>query len=256
MWFHSYSLGLIGSSIKEAYRHEALRQVWMLDMLTPPSYKPRLPNELREATGDYKATWEEMFGEWLKAYAANLDANLRLEALHGGDLEDAADEVDAVKIKLPNGNFEPEYIFSSMLSNQILQSQREARHDVASENDDMVIEEIFQTMEDSKVCEDCDSQDGTPVDQVRVEGHVYSFNCRCFERIVPRDFAELLRNGTDEEKQAALDMDARGLIPDSMAIKDADGNLMAHFSIDFEKWVEGYQGQYIRGQAGWTARAE
>ena len=245
--FHDWAKSHVEESVKDAYRHEALRQVWMLDMLTPPSRKPKLPAKaLQEAARpEDAAAWDQALNEWLRAYAANLNTNLRLEALHGGSLEDAAAEVDATKVD----GFDPEYKLASMLSGQILKAQRDARADVTDENGDLVAEEIFQTMEDSAVCEDCDSQDGKRVEDVEMLPHVYGFNCRCFERIVPRDFAELLRGGDEDEKAAALDADARGLIPDSMAIRGPDGKLMAHIHIDFEKWM-GEQGQFISGRAG------
>ena len=41
--FYNHARTLIEKSLREAYRHEAMRQVWMLDMLTPPSFKPKLP---------------------------------------------------------------------------------------------------------------------------------------------------------------------------------------------------------------------
>ena len=135
--------------------------------------------------------------------------------------------------------FDPAYKFSSMLTDQILRSQRDARADVADENDDLSAEEIFQTMEDSAVCEDCNSQDGVKVEDVDVSGHVYGFGCRCFERIVPRPFAELLRGGDDDEKDAALMADARGLVPDAMVVKGADGELVGTFTMPFEKYVRG-----------------
>ena len=255
--FHDRATPLIRNASRQAYRHEAMRQVWMLDMLTPPSYKPRLPERaLREAgaprPGAVAVTWEQALGEWLRAYAANLGTNLRLEALHEGGITDAADEVDKAKID----GFEPGYKFSSVITDQVLLAQREARSDVADTNDDLVAEEIFQTMEDGRVCEDCDSQDGKRLEDVEMLPHVYGFNCRCFERIVPRAFAELLRNGSDEERQAALDADARGLVPDAMAIKDPDSGLIpseqtlkAHIFVDFDKWM-GQEGMSISGRAG------
>ena len=252
--FHNVALRLIRDSIRESYRHEAIRQCWMLDMTTPPSRRPKMPAKaLQEAARPGQGVkWETAIGEWLRAYAANLGTNLRLEALHGGSITDAADEVDKAKID----GFEPGYKFSSAITDQVLLAQREARSDVADENDDLIAEEIFQTMEDSAVCEDCESQDGKKLEDVEIEGHVYGFRCRCFERIVPRQFAELLRNGTEEEKQAALDADARGLVPDAMAIKDASSGIVpseqtlkAHIVVDFDKWM-GEQGLSISGRAG------
>lgn len=243
--FFNSILRFMRDTVKDAYRHEALRHVWMLDMLTPPSRKPRIPGKaLREALRpeDYKTGWEQALAEWLRAYAANLNTNLRLEALHEGSITDAADEVDATKVD----NFDPIYKLSSMLFTQILQAQRDARDDVAGENEDLVAEEIFQTLEDSAVCDICDAEDGKPADEA--EPIPVHYGCRCFTRIVPRDFAELLRNGTDDEKQAALDMDARGLVPDAMAIRDAEGNLQAHLHVDFDTWA-GLHGISIVGWA-------
>ena len=233
--FYHEARAIIEKSVRESYRLEALRQVWMLDMLTPPSYKPKIPaRALREAGAqNYAVSWEQALGEWIRAYQSNFMTNLRLEALHEGGMDDAAGEVDAAKID----GFDPGYKFSSALTNQILQAQSDARGDVADSNDDIVAEEIFQTMEDERVCEDCDSMDGQPVEDA--EPIPVHFNCRCFQRIVPSDFAELLRNGTDEEKQAALDADARGLVPDSMAIYDPETHqLKAHIHVFFDAWAQ------------------
>ena len=255
--FHNTALALIRKASKESYRHEALRQVWMLDMVTPPSRKPKLPERaLREAgvprPGAGSVTWEQALGEWLRAYAVNLGTALRLEALHSGSITDAADEVDAAKVD----GFEPGYKFSSAITDQILLSQREARSDVADSNDDLVAEEVFRTMESSNTCEDCQGEDGKRLEDVDIHGHVYLFNCRCFSEIVPRNFAELLRSGTEEEKQAALDADARGLVPDAMAIKDSASGLIpseqtlkAHIIVSFDKWMEN-EGLSISGRAG------
>jgi hypothetical protein len=255
--FHNAALALISKASKEAYRHEALRQVWIIDQLTPPSRKPKMPERaLRESAaprpGAGSVTWQTALGEWLRAYAANLATNLRLEALHSGSITDAADEVDAAKID----GFEPGYKFSSAITDQILLAQREARHDAAEENDDLVAEEVFRTMESSTVCEDCEGEDGKKLEDVDVHGHVYGFRCRCFEEIVPRSFAELLRNGTEDEKEAALDAEARGLVPDAMAIKDPDSGIIpseqtlkAHAVVSFNKWLC-QEGLSISGRGG------
>lgn len=235
--------GLTRGAIRSSYRLEALRQLWMLDQLTPPSYRPKMPvRALREAAAEPASTWSEALEEWVRAYQATLATNLRLEALHAGSLTDAADEVDAAKV----GGYDPAYKFGSMLTNQILATQRKARADVADENDELSAEEIFQTMEDYDVCPDCAPQDGKPVDEVEVQGHVYSFNCRCFERIVPRQWAELLRSGDADEREAALMADDRGLVSDAMVVRGADGGLVAHFTMPFEKWVQG-RGAEISG---------
>ena len=90
--FHALAVTLTRQSINSSYRGEALRQAWMLDALTPPSYTARLPRRaLREAVAPFSVQWEDALAEWLKAYAANLATNLKLETLHDGSLADAAD---------------------------------------------------------------------------------------------------------------------------------------------------------------------
>ena len=127
---------------------------------------------------------------------------------------------------------------------------------MSDENEDMVAEEIFQTMEDGSVCEDCDSQDGKRIEDVDMTlDHVFGYNCRCFTRIVPSDFAELLRNGDKSERQAAMTRDALGLVPDAMAVSDPDtGRLKAHVIIDFGDWMDSERGLSIMGTAGSQVR--
>lgn len=249
--FHNQASTLFKSSMKDAYLGEMAHQLWMLDMLTPPSYLPKAPEKakaLRESDApDFKTGWAQALVEYLHAYHNTLITNLRMEALHGGSLSDAADEVDASKID----GFEPTYKLSSALTNLILQVQRDARDDGSGVNQDLVAEEIFQTMEDEAVCPDCSSQDGKNMEDVDMSlDHIFGFNCRCFSRIVPVEFADLLRSGDADEKQAALEMDARGLVPDAMAISDENGRLKAHISVKFADWVDSERGMSIMGRAG------
>jgi len=250
--FYIVSYSRIKTFVRESYLHELARQLWMLDCLTPRSVQPALPSKvLREASakpGDSKSGWETALAEWVEAYHSNLMTNLRLEALHEGDIDSAAMEVNATKV----GGHDPAYKFSSFLIDQILQTQRDARSDVAEENGDIVAEEIFQTMEDGRVCEDCDSQDGKPIEEVDMSlDHIFGFRCRCFTRIVPVGFADLLRNGDEAERQAALTRDALGLVPDAMAIVDPEtGKLKAHAMLSFDEWMGGERGINIMGVAG------
>ena len=243
--FRDLGFKMVSSSIRNAYTEEVMRKMWMLDQVTPASRRPKTPRHRVVETDrpdQYYATWKQAMSEWLFAYHSGLLTNLRLVALHEGGAGDAADEADATKV----GGFNPEYKLASMLTNQYLLAQRLGRKDVADANGDLISEEVFQTMEDASVCPDCDSQDGVQVDRIKIEGHVYGFNCRCFERVVPESFASLLRDGTAEEKEAALLADARGLVPDSMVIYDPDTHdIKAHEVVTFGEWekgmaVEGY----------------
>lgn len=224
-------------ALRDTRREETLRHAWMLDQLTPPSYKPRIPARALEADSprDYKATWLQAIENWIASYHDALTANMRLEALHEGSLHDAADEIDATMI----GGTDPENKFYSLFSTEAIQAQDDARSEFADANGDAVAEEVFLTLEDGRVCDECDDYDGHPVDEV--ERPPVHFNCRCYTSIVPKVWADLLANGTPDEQQAALDMEDRGLVPSAMAVRDADGDLVGTVSVTFNTWKKNQQ---------------
>jgi len=240
--FRDDAFAHVRAALRDIRREETLRHAWMLDQLTPPSFKPRLPAKTMESDGprDYKATWLQALDNWIASYHDALTANMRLEALHEGSLHDAADEIDATKI----GGTDPENKFYSLFSTEAIRTQDDARAEFGDENGEISAGEVFLTLEDDRVCPICDEYDGQPVDDV--ERPPVHFNCRCYTSIVPRTWADLLANGTPEEQQAALDMEDRGLVPSAMAVRGAHGELVGTVSVMFNAWKKN-QEPFVRG---------
>jgi hypothetical protein len=242
-------------ALDEVYWHEAARQAWMLDVLTPSSHRPVLPArrtreaEVPKGPRDYAARWPEAFIAWVETYDAQLAANLKLEALHEGSLADA--ELEAASAKI-DGFVMPDKL-RSLVTTQALMTMDDARDDFAGANGDLVMEEIWQTMEDAAVCPQCDAYDGRRLDEVPAEIPAH-FCCRCYARLVPRDWAALLRSGDADEKASALAYDDEGLVADAMAVRGEDGGLIATVVVQFEDWLSGraadQYGQSIVGRLG------
>jgi hypothetical protein len=235
--FRSQVREFFPGAMRELAEHEAHRQLWMLDVLTPPSLRVKPPMlKPREALApqDYSAGWYEALDNWVQAFQETLGANLRLEALHEGGAMDAADEVGSTLI----GGFDPSDKFKALFTNQALLAQQAARDGVADSNEELVAEEIWRTMEDTGVCPICDPRDGVSLSEIGDEIPAH-FNCRCFSQLVPRDWATLLRSGDPDDREVARMMDDADMVPNAMAVRGPNGELTAHFTIDFNKWTQG-----------------
>ena len=225
---------LIQSGLQHIREEERLRALWMIDQTTPESFSPRAPFRSRESDNprDAKATWEQAFSTWMDTYYANLNNNLRMEALHEGDINDAAQEADSTKID----NYDPAYKFRSMFASEAIRTEADARRDVFDENDDAVEVEVWVTMEDGIVCPICEEYDGKPLSEIddTIPAH---YNCRCYTRFVPKSYSDMLQSGDPAEKEMALRMDDAGLVPDSLPIvSPKTGRLIGRAIVSFEDW--------------------
>ena len=249
--FHNTAHTFIKGALAEVHKQEILRALWMLDQTTPLHVKPVYPiTKPREAATprDYKAGWPEALDTWIKSYKDALMGNLRMEILHEGGVADAAAEVDKAKID----NFDPAYKFESLFSTNAIQAEADARRYVADSNPEIVMTEIWQSMEDSRECETCAEYNGRERADVPDDMPVH-FNCRCYYRLVPKPWADALASGDADMIAAAHAMDAQGLVPDAMAIMGPDGKLVAHLTVDFPTWLQTVgadyapiQGEYAR----------
>lgn len=236
--FHDQAHPFIKQALRDHRDTECLRAAWMLDQVTPPSYKAGVPfRSLHEAgapdaPGDFPTSWSDTLANWLRAYQDALASNLRMEALHGGSLHDAADEVDAARID----NFDPTYKLRQLLASEIIQAQQDARSEVADANEDMAADEVWLTLEDSSVCEECDSYEGKSLSVIHDEPPAH-FNCRCYTAVVPKPWAKMLAGGNEDERLAARRVDELGLVPQAMVITDANGMPVATVTVSFDDWA-------------------
>lgn len=166
---------LIERSLAHIHNQERLRALWMIDQTTPQSFLPKAPpRSVREADNprDAKATWSVALNAWVDNYQSQLANNLRMEALHEGDIHDAADEPEATRV----AGYDPAYKFSSMFAGEAIKEEADARRDIFDGNDDVVEEEIWVTMEDGIVCEICAGYDQKPLSEVEDDIPAH-YNC-------------------------------------------------------------------------------
>jgi hypothetical protein len=245
--FKANATYLIKNAITHIKTEEKVRALWMIDQVTPDSVNPKSPAfGAREAAGprDYQTAWEQVVSTWIETYHSQLLTNLKMEALHEGDIHDAAEEPSATHID----NYDPAYKLNSLFATEAVKAQADARREVFDENDDLIETEIWVTMEDGAVCPICEDYDGKPMEDVPDDIPAHH-NCRCYSRFVPKAFAEMLRSGDPAEKEMALQMDDAGIVPDSMPIySQKTGDLIGRAVVSFEDW-KGSRGQNIAGIA-------
>lgn len=230
--------------INDIYKESVLRHCWVLDQTSPPSFKVRIPHKLRlfEASAVHvwagpaaRTIWTERWGSWVDAYEASLNHNIKLGAINSSSALDAAQEVDATRSGTPSSglldSLQRVYSFESVWA------MNDAIGVVSEVNEEMEVEEIWQTRDDNDVDEDCADNEG--LDREEADGEIPLHpNCRCYWRIVPRSWASMLRDGDEDERDTALAMDSEGIVPNAMAVTDKDGNIAGHLIVSFQKWKE------------------
>lgn len=243
--FKSDSLHESKTLLNTLYKESILRHAWVLDQTTPPSMKVRIPHRMRlfeargavnyytgaEATQQFAARW----AAWTDGYASSLMTNIQMGALNESLMTDAADEVDATRVNTPSSGLldalQRVFMFESALA------QSRAIELVSQSNEEMDVEEIWETRRDVRVCEDCDANEGLPAEDADGDIPLHP-NCNCYWRIVPAAWAELLRSGDDDAYKLAVDMDSKGLVPNTMAIRDSSGDIGAYTTVDFGGWLK------------------
>lgn len=235
--FLAHTTKAAGAALGRIRHEEALGAAWLLDQTTPPHVKVRIPPHLlREAqvyTGAEAAVqWTDRWAHWVDAYGATLNRNILLGALNESSVMDAADEVDASRPGSPSVDLFS--VLSRIFSSEAIAAGAEAREEIAEANDDIVLAEIWQTLEDARVCDQCDPNDGLERDEVDDDIPAHP-NCRCFWRLVPQQWADLLK----EDPDTAREMDRRGLVPDAMALwDDKEQEMTGAVIVDFDKWQD------------------
>jgi hypothetical protein len=245
--FHEASLRYISGHLRELYKTSVLRNAWILDQVTPPSYQVRLPHSsvvlesMREGATVYQGpdvdtSWKVRWNAWTDAYRGSLNQNLKLGAMNESTLDDALDEVDATQPGTPR---------SSLLDalERVYRHQAETTYimgqgDVREANPDFEITEIWQNRYYKRVCEDCEMNQGLEREEADGEIPLHP-NCGCYWRMVPKSWAELLRSGNHSDRELARMMDAQGVVPNTMVVLDDNGNMVGSVIMTFDKWAEG-----------------
>ena len=232
------SVEMVRKSLISLHDEARLRNAWMLDMVTPNWVKIKTKKtETREAgmvnlfTGAAaKARWDDRWAAWTNAYRSSLTNNLMLNLINEGSVEDAVDEVDASKAGSPAYSIID--ALERLFVTEAIGQQAQAAREIRDANRDVVKVEIWQTREDSDVCDICDENDGEKRNDVRDEVPAHP-GCRCFWRVVPQEWQSLLKK---VDPALAREMDMRGLVPDAMIIRDENGDPAAALMVTFKEW--------------------
>jgi hypothetical protein len=229
----------------EVYRESMLRHAWVISQVVPGKSKIVLPNKrlkMKESISVYTGSaaeigWAERMGEWLGSYHSSLNRNLALTAMNESPIQDTTAKVDSTKTGSPAYD-----IFDALARIQEAElwgDAMEAEDDFYQDNfQELGLVEVWKTRYGSLVCDDCDANEGLTADEA--EGYIPLHpNCRCFWRIVPASFKDLLEKGDADSRALAYYMDTQGIVPDSMLVRNKDGSVGAKVIVSFDKWLEG-----------------
>ena len=243
--FKHNSMTHVSHALNDIYKESALHQAWILDQVTPPSYKIRLPRKRRALesgrtqiyTGaDALSKWRDRWEGWLDAYHTGLNHNVGLGAINDATIDSITDEVDATKAGSPSTDIWAALQRVYMNVSQI--SLAFGQTDVSDENaDELGTEEVWQTRYNQRVCDECDGNAGQTRDDLDDDIPAHP-NCFCYWRVVPKEWASLLASGDPSEQDAAVRIDALGKMPTSMQLLGDDGKPKASVIINFEEWAE------------------
>ena len=239
--FQNNSRQIAKTTVNQLYKQSILRHAWVLDQTTPPSFRVRIPHKMKlmEAQvayyrgADATRQFEQRWNAWNDAYYNGLLTNLKMNALNSSTAGDAADEVDATRVNTPASGLmdalQRIYDFESSFA------INDAIRLVSHVNEEAEVEQIWETRRNATVCDDCDENEGLSEEECDDEIPLHP-NCRCYWRMVPKEWAEMLRSGNAEDYETAVDMDSQGLVPTAMAIKDLSGDLAGQTTVTFGKW--------------------
>jgi hypothetical protein len=103
----------------------------------------------------------------------------------------------------------------------------DAGDDFAVANQDLLVDRIWTTMEDERVCDVCGANAGKAEEDATTAIPAHPV-CRCWYREVPRDYQKL-----------AGDQAVGGVGPRSMAFRDPDtGDVVGYVTVDFGTWSQ------------------
>jgi hypothetical protein len=227
---------ILKQEFKKHYLEEYLRNAWLMDMITPKHIKINLTpkvntiESVRIYTGrNALVKWFERFEQWTLSWEDTVRANIMLNAMHEKTVEDTTATIDSTRVS----GFDLWGVFNRLVFTELLSVQAEARQDFANANQNIILEEIWQTAEDERTCPECSDNDQKTRDEVNEDDNIPLHPaCRCFWRTVPKTFADLAKS----DPALARQLDTQRVVPDSMAILNDKGQLTAMATISFNKW--------------------
>jgi hypothetical protein len=242
--FRSATTVTVRSALKTLRWESAMRHAWVLDQVTPPSRRVRVPvrTGIREAgilQTVSQVSWADRWTHWVDSYADALHNNLTMNAINESDLGDAVAEVDATTANTPRATLDS--ALSRMFNYEAQASIMAGEDDIIGLNRDLVTVEIWKTRGSKNVCDDCDANEGLEADQVDGDIPLHP-NCNCFWEMVPKSYADLLASGDEDDNDLASLLQARGIVPIALVVRDEGDKIAAKVVIDFTEWAKGQYG--------------
>lgn len=232
--------GLAGLRYDSAILHS-----WILDQVTPPGYVVSIPagplarEAVRVAGGVAsrisERDWESRWSAWVDGYSDALASNIRLGAINASSIEDAVDEVDATRVNTPAVTMD--VALTRLFTTESIAAMAAGEDDVVRLNEDAVDIEIWKTRGDARVCDDCDANEGRTAETADGDIPLHP-GCNCFWEIVPESYAALLRSGDPEDRELARQLQARGIVPEALVIRNERGDVAAKAIVSFSGWLD------------------
>lgn len=240
--FRAETVVEIRQALKSIKWASSLRHAWMLDQLTPGTNTVKLPQKpegLREAVQFVSgADWDERWSLWIDSYNQALMANLRHNAINSSPVEDAVDEIDATKMNTPSSTLDN--AMRRLFEYSSVAATAAGEDDIVQMNGGLVEEEIWRTRGDMQACDECNDNEGLTVEETDGDIPLHP-DCHCYWEVVPKSFAKLLRSGDEQDMALAELMQSRGLAPESMIVRNDNGEIAGRVMVTFERWMNGME---------------
>ena len=275
--FRSEATDVLHTAMRQAYRLQYLTTAWIVDMCTPPNVRVhgnpkayRVHGRIRRRMGAKEASYPRSIGvdvrrlveawfeepthepedvdadgnpvpspsgqldNYLKAWGGSSVVAAGLAAAYQQDPGDAADRIANANA----GTISPESAFERIIRSQVQIAVMDAEDDFDEGNGGGYTEQrIWRTMEDERVCDECESQDGLEEADWEYDIPLHPI-CRCFIERVIVPFQDALGN------EAIPQVGAH-----SMVFRDpATGEVAGQAIIRFDEWTA-KQGVSVGGDA-------
>lgn len=201
-----------GSKVKESGGHHHVGESWFTD-----------PVEGAAPTGEDSSAEQRVDG-WSKAWTQAAITGIMLGGVQGDSPEDIEGRIDSATA----GGSQLDSVLDRLIRTQVQVSIANADDEFSDDYSDMIEDRIWVTMDDERVCEDCESQEGLPEDEWTFDQPAHP-RCRCWARLVPKGFQGLAGGAA-----------VPGVSDDSMAIRDPEsGEVVGSVTVEFSGWSQG-----------------
>jgi hypothetical protein len=235
--FRHEAVGVLRTAKRQAHDQQYLSACWIIDQVTPPNVKVRPRREIHERWRARKLgeSWadqpienapadeahpENRVEGWLKAWAYSTLAGLTMAGVQGDEDEDVAARIEAATADGQDIG----QVLGRLIQSEIQLSINEGDQEAADEFGEYIEDRVWQTMEDERVCDVCEENQGRSIDEVGDEPPAHPW-CRCWLRLIPRSW------------QGLSDSPIAGLAPGSMAFRDpVSGEVVGYVTVEFDTW--------------------